>query len=115
MFFGKKKKEWWTDQLAEVEAKVAEDAAKAAAKAIEDGPCTDVKQSCAYWANKNYCTKWYVAYMTKNCRQSCKICTSACTDSNQSCAYWANLNYCTERYVAYMTKNCRQSCKICTK
>merc|ERR1719469_114082 len=62
--------------------------------------CTDSNQSCTYWANLNYCTEQYVAYMTETCRQSCKICTSPCTNSNQSCAYWANLNYCTEQYVA---------------
>merc|ERR1711957_962864 len=37
--------------------------------------CTDSNQSCAYWANLNYCTEQYVAYMTQNCRQSCNICT----------------------------------------
>lgn len=35
--------------------------------------CTDRKKSsCPRWANKGYCTKYYVSYMKKNCCGSCK-------------------------------------------
>jgi len=67
---------WWK-KAAKWTKKAAKDAAKAAAKAAEDAAkalCTDSNQSCAYWANQNYCTKWYKAYMIVNCRKSCNIC-----------------------------------------
>jgi len=82
--FWKKAAKWAekaAKDTAKAAAKAAEDAAKAAAKAAEDAAkvaadalCTNLHTSCAYWANQNYCTKWYVAYMIVNCRKSCNIC-----------------------------------------
>ena len=36
--------------------------------------CADNNQYCAYWAGRGYCNFFYVAWMRRNCRKSCRVC-----------------------------------------
>ncbi|XP_028403636.1 zinc metalloproteinase nas-6-like isoform X2 [Dendronephthya gigantea] len=73
--------------------------------------CRDIspKNSCIRWKKAKYCTETYVAYMKKNCCETC-----SCRDKTGGCVNWAKAGYCTDnRFERYMRDNCKDSCGLC--
>jgi len=71
--------------------------------------CTDLNDSCGYWAGQGYCSSSseYYEYMQENC------CASCCTDLDTSCGYWAGQGFCSpsSQYYEFMQQNCCASCR----
>lgn len=84
-------------------------------KRPKDGPCVDKNKKCKGWSR--YCeedSRWF-RYMKKNCRATCKLC-STCKDSHRSCPSYKRRGYCQRSsvYYKFMSKSCPKTCFFCS-